>query len=160
MSQYAIADFAESIDRVGLRSEPVRVVAAWGEATGMGGYDDDDRYYGQTEWTGGFVVLLADGGFAYLTGWNDYSGWGCQDGANVAYFDAEPDLATLTQTADPDDDWRNQPVEAGFWDRDPADLNLWLAAGRPDRYSPDNDYEARMAAASSPTMKGQQTPRL
>ena len=31
-------------------------------------------------WTGGFVLKLKDGRFAYLTGWCDYTGWGCQDG--------------------------------------------------------------------------------
>lgn len=70
MSIYTTNDFSESLDcarrdghdsGVGI-GEISRCVAAWGE--------------GDYGWDGGFLVQLADGRFAYISGWNDSTGWG------------------------------------------------------------------------------------
>lgn len=130
MSSYALLDFTESLDIVtqsvtwrregpSLDVLPSRVVAAWGTVP--------DREGGTLgDWSGGFVMELVDGTFAYLEGWCDYSGWGCQDGAEVKR-QAEPfDLEAL-----------KADVAARFhyddvgWDMEPADLNRWLDAAMP-----------------------------
>lgn len=102
MSHYTDYDFAESLRSVGLEPGTVKnVIAAWGE---NGDY---------SEWTGGFLFqLMADGRFAYLSGWCDTTGWGCQDGAEIEYFDTEP---------------IPEELELGKnWDKFPPDLNNWL----------------------------------
>jgi hypothetical protein len=103
---YATYDFTESISRVGLdRAAIERVVAAWGSGDGQGEDAGHCRWAedGVTDWSGGFLMRLRDGRYAYLTGWCDYTGWGCQDGARVEYFDAEPaSLSTLTRFYDPE----------------------------------------------------------
>lgn len=102
---YALDDFTESLHRVGIERTAVRrVVAAWGNGPEF-----------LNEWDGGFLMEMQDARFAYVWGWCDSSGWGCQDNAEVAYFDIQPPLDTLPES------------EAGTdWDHDPADLNLWL----------------------------------
>jgi len=49
-----------------LPSRGVEVVKAHGAEEG----DDWDG------WAGGFVILMADGRYAYCEGWCDYTGWG------------------------------------------------------------------------------------
>lgn len=129
---YATYDFTESLERVGIEPPTIaRVVSAWGKGDGQG---DDAGHYkwaedGVTDWAGGFLMLLNDGRYAYLTGWCDYTGWGCQDGAVVIYFDHEPTVAEM-QDAEANES-KNEPEES-VWDREPADLNRWLAsAARP-----------------------------
>lgn len=102
---YARSDFSESMGRATITPEKIKkVLAAWGEST-----------EGYGEWSGGFLLQLKDSRFAYLTGWCDTTGWGCQDGANIEFFDKKPKVAEC-----------NKDVE---WDKDPADLNKWLAEG-------------------------------
>jgi hypothetical protein len=118
---YATDDFVESIRRVAIRPDEVQsVVAAWGKGDGQG---TDDGHYrwgnSATEWSGGFLMHLKNGRFAYLTGWCDYTGWGCQDGAELSYFDTKPVLDALLKLDDP------APEE---WDHEPADLNRWLSS--------------------------------
>lgn len=48
---------------------PVRLVSGWGD----GGNHTGHEYEG---WTGGFVVELKSGKYAYLQGWTDSTGWG------------------------------------------------------------------------------------
>ena len=47
------------------------------------------------------VVRLRDGRWAAIEGWNDYTGWGCQDGADVRVGFSEEDVIRggLTQEA-------------------------------------------------------------
>lgn len=120
MSAYTTYDFAESVNHYGLSgfepSEIVRVIAAWGNG-------------GPTDWRGGFLLAMRDGRFAYVEGWNDYSGWGCQDGVEVRWFDTEPDRKALF---DGYESWQDRPES---WDEAPADLNLWLERGRPEPYT-------------------------
>lgn len=119
MSSYALDDFRASLDRVDLPSKPVRVVAAWG--------DVPDREGGTLgDWSGGFVLALESKEFAYVTGWCDYSGWGCQDGADVVLSTNEFNLEEIAEAQD-------QPWLAKIkWDMEPIDLNRWLQAGMPD----------------------------
>lgn len=60
-------DFYECLSHAEIRwpSKPIKVKLAWGVAA---------RDY--ADWTGGFVVKLANKQFAYLSGWSDSSGWG------------------------------------------------------------------------------------
>lgn len=127
---YTTDDFEESLGRVTVTARDVaRVIAAWGRGGGMG---TDAGHYrwdsdGATEWAGGFLVSLKDGRFAYITGWCDYTGWGCQDGAACYFFDVLPTLAQMHEAAKDDD----SPAYAE-WDLEPSDLNHWLAAGAKD----------------------------
>lgn len=99
---YTSYDFSESLEHVGIEESNVaRVIAAWG---------DSPEGYGS--WEGGFLMLLENGRYAYLTGWCDTTGWGCQDGADITYFDSAPSLADISEDVD--------------WDIDPSDLNLAL----------------------------------
>ena len=111
---YTRHDFSESMDRATITPEHIaKVIAAWGESDG--------------EWSGGFVLALKDGRFAYLTGWCDTTGWGCRDGASIAYFASCPAYQGFTQ----DDDNSNAGPSAIAWDEAPADLNRWLDEGAP-----------------------------
>lgn len=115
---YALMDFTESLSRVQVAAGDIeKVIAAWG----MGNGGEPDYRHGETgtDWSGGFLMQLKDGRFAYLTGWCDYTGWGCQDGAELTYYDTHPGLPVLAK----DDDGAPHP-EA--WDYAPADLNKWL----------------------------------
>lgn len=110
MGTYTRYDFSESMDRVTITPDKIRsVVAAWGEST-----------EGYGEWSGGFVMALKDGRFAYLTGWCDTTGWGCQDGAEITYYDSLPDYATFTKS------YQDDSIQ---WDVNPRDLNKWLEDG-------------------------------
>lgn len=122
---YHLYDFVESLrggsginhddeHPVMLKAEDVeRVVAAWGHSP-----------EGYGSWEGGFLLRLKDGRHAYLCGWCDTTGWGCQDGSKVTFFDAEPALEGLRETPSytPDE-------PQGDWDLEPTDLNKWLADG-------------------------------
>ena len=110
MSEYSLYDFTESLDR-GFESKdpkPVSFVKAWG------------RQGNCAEWEGGFVLRFGDGTYAYLSGWCDTTGWGCQDGVDVRLADSIEGL--------------DLPVDVE-WDEHPADLNIWLEKGSPDPYS-------------------------
>ena len=124
---YVLSDFVESLrggTGINHREEhPItidpktvkHVHAAWG-------YSPE----GYGSWSGGFLLELTDGRFAYLTGWCDTTGWGCQDGSQVTFFDAKPALELLDKptTKEPYDN-----EAPGEWDIDPADLNKWIADG-------------------------------
>lgn len=121
---YATDDFTESLQRVTLeRAQIKRVVAAWGK--GEGGGEDAGHYRWSQEsasdWSGGFLMELLDGTYAYLTGWCDYTGWGCQDGAKVTTYTTQPTFAALIA----EDEYGHAPSPEE-WDVEPADLNRWL----------------------------------
>lgn len=112
---YTTSDFHETLFNSEISgqidpSKVVRVVAAWGEC-GDG-----------NEWSGGFLLELSNGRFAYIYGWCDYTGWGCQDGATVKYFDAKPELSALPE----------QYQDGVEWDHEPADLNRYAQGGYED----------------------------
>lgn len=99
MMGYALFDLTESLDRVDINEHDVRqVLWAWGENGDL------------AEWSGGFILRMADGRYCEITGFCDTTGWGCQDGANVVYYDADPGKPEDVEDADPN----------------PADLNLYF----------------------------------
>ena len=61
------------------------------------------------EWSGGFVFELEDGRIGHLTGWCDYTGWGCQDGADVTWYKDLSEIKDLDKM-----------------DAKPADLNILI----------------------------------
>lgn len=101
---YDIYDFTESVERSKVEEKDIKHVKA-----AFGGKCCDQC---GSEWSGGFLMELKDGRWLYLTGWCDYTGWGCQDGIEETYFDAEPALDSLKRDSD-----------AEPWDIDPSDLN-------------------------------------
>jgi hypothetical protein len=101
---YCLNDFEESLKRVSLPFRPVRVLKAWGRA-------EVPDVCCHMDWRGGFLMELENGQTVYLYGWCDYTGWGCQDGADL--YDA----------------WPADDEEA--WDLEPADLNRWIENGMP-----------------------------
>lgn len=121
---YATDDFTESLNRVPVPVADIAAVeAAWGHGEGMG---DDAGHFkwsedGASEWSGGFLMRLKDGSYVYVTGWCGYTGWGCQDGAEVHRFAERPTLEVLIGIED------SSAPPAEEWDIDPADLNRWLS---------------------------------
>lgn len=123
---YAIDDFTESIQRIDLQGRTiVRCAAAWGKGDGMGSDAGHYRFStdSATDWGGGFLCQLSDASFVYITGWCDYTGWGCQDGAEIHSFDHSPDFGELIALS-------SGAPEPSEWDIDPADINRWLANQR------------------------------
>jgi len=106
---YCTNDFEESLKQVNLEAKPVRVLKAWGRA-------ESPDVCCHMDWSGGFVMQLDNGRFAYLSGWCDYTGWGCQDGAEVEHAGKLEDLKI--------------PADEK-WDEEPSDLNKWLAEDMP-----------------------------
>lgn len=127
---YALYDFTESLAvcrrehgvAAVQNAELVRCVAAYGD----GGGNDTNDY---EDWYGGFLVELKNGKFAYISGWCDTTGWGCQDGAEVEYFDTKPALESLERSF-----YGDVGGPTSGWDLEPADLNKWIADGCPERY--------------------------
>ena len=105
---YCTNDFEESLKQVPLEAKPIRVLKAWGRA-------EEADVCCHMDWSGGFLMELDNGRFAYLTGWCDYTGWGCQDGADISYGNAPSDFALPEEN----------------WDENPADLNKWIADNMP-----------------------------
>lgn len=108
MSKYAVQDLHHSL-RGGMssdipisREDVVYVVAAWGEK-GTG-----------NQWSGGFLLELSDDPwYAYLSGWCDHTGWGCQSGADLEFYDERPKLYWLER-------------DSKDWDPEPIDLNRYV----------------------------------
>ncbi len=119
---YAVMDLSESLGRVEIGRKDIKTVLfAWGSATGMG--DPKDSRSCVTEWAGGFVLLLKNGRVACLTGWNDYTGWGCQDGAKLLTTD-ELSYRDMVKWS-----WVKKYCEikdVTYPDRKPVDLNRWI----------------------------------
>ena len=121
MSAYSLYDFTESLDRVNLNGlKLVSVIKSWG-------YSPE----GYGSWEGGFVLHFGDGSYAYLSGWCDTTGWGCQDGVDIRFANSLEELAPPTEHRDT---WGGTSVLIE-WDDNPADLNLWIEKGSPDPYS-------------------------
>jgi hypothetical protein len=103
---YELYDFAETLNGQQIAPEQVaKVHAAWGIS---GDY---------AEWSGGFIIELKDGRFAYISGWCDTTGWGCQDGTEIQWHDKLPDWTVI----------RQEYSDADLpWDVEPADLNRFV----------------------------------
>ena len=116
---YSGFDFTESLSRAQVEcgfgfGDVARVIAAHGGSS-----------EGWGEWSGGFVLALKDGRYAYLSGWCDTTGWGCQDGISCEFYEKLPDWRALADVSD-GLDANGDPLG---WDEDPADLNGMLAQG-------------------------------
>lgn len=126
---YATDDFTESLSRVPVEiGDIARVVAAWGHGEGMG---EDAGHYrwsaeGASEWSGGFLCEMKGGGFVYIFGWCDYTGWGCQDGAYVCRFSTRPTYDEIAAAAKAEYEYHDGLPPEAEWDVEPADLNRWL----------------------------------
>ncbi|MBI2064922.1 MAG: hypothetical protein HYT62_02625 [Candidatus Yanofskybacteria bacterium] len=121
MSEYSLYDFTESMGQVDLSGlKLVSVIKAWG-------YSPE----GYGSWEGGFVLHFGDGRYAYLSGWCDTTGWGCQDGVDIRFADSIEELALPTEYGN---SWTDSKGLIA-WDLYPADLNLWIEKGSPDPYS-------------------------
>lgn len=110
---YSTYDFTESVDRAQAEygfalADIAEVVAAHGGSSEGGG-----------EWSGGFLLRLKDERYAYLSGWCDYTGWGCQDGIDCTFFTERPELISLADIREGTDD----DGESWGWDENPEDLN-------------------------------------
>ncbi len=123
MSSYSRYDFAETCGALAKDEKPVYVLAAWGA---QGDY---------SEWTGGFFLQTSAGRYAYVWGWCDTTGWGCQDGVYVKYYEGVPAVEQLV--ADHKTEWPqeyNAPPSHERWDLEPSDLNKWIADGMRSPY--------------------------
>lgn len=99
-SEYGLYDFTESLKIADIKPEDVEeVLSAYGGSDEGGG-----------SWNGGFILKMKDGRYAHVSGWCDYTGWGCQDGAEVEFSDKP---ITVVET--------EYELDEG-----PIDLNKWL----------------------------------
>lgn len=118
---YDLYDFTESMTQVDVN--PGNVAAC------ILGFGDSPEGY--ASWEGGFLLHMKAGEpYALVTGWCDTTGWGCQDGAQVDYFDHEPTLDEIRAA------WTaawggNAPLDDP--DEMPTDVNRYLA-GEIDRW--------------------------
>lgn len=107
-TEYALYDFTETISGENIKPEDIsKVVKAWGNGIG-------------TEWSGGFVLKLKKGGYCYVTGWNDYTGWGCQDGTEITYGKTLKDL-----NLPKDQKMESNPIDLNLWIKDPNRKQGW-----------------------------------
>lgn len=112
MSTYGTFDLSESLNQVTFGREEIETVHyAWGYSPEGGG-----------SWEGGFIMELKDGRFATLTGWCDYTGWGCQDGVEVKFHESLPEAPGSFVS----DSWSDPPNQNVDVDHLPADLNRWV----------------------------------
>jgi hypothetical protein len=114
---YDLYDFTESLRIAGVEPQRVaHVTLAFGESP-----------EGYGSWEGGFVCHTRSGKpWVFVFGWCDTTGWGCQDGAWVYEFDAEPTEEQVRQA------WSEAMgggIDPEMWaqaDRDPIDLKRYL----------------------------------
>lgn len=124
MSAYTLYDYTETLRAAAIDAASIeRVVAAWGSQGCM------------SEWEGGFILKAKDGRWGYVWGWCDTTGWGCQDGATVEWYDAEPDR-TIKRGTPQHMGGYIEALSGGDpkkfeheWDESPEDLNRWHANG-------------------------------
>lgn len=101
---YCTYDFTESMRIAGVKLEDVEhVLAGWGNVDAEGACCEECG----GEWSGGFIFQTTDGRVGKVEGWCDYTGWGCQDGADVEWMEPGAGLFPIPNGAD----------------IDPADLN-------------------------------------
>jgi hypothetical protein len=113
---YTTYDLSESLQRVSIaRDDIASVRAAWGYSP--------ERY---GSWTGGFLLAMKDGSFAYVSGWCDTTGWGCQDGADVERFAEMPKLEALDSKVGSPKGRFDDEAPPAEWDIEPADLNRYV----------------------------------
>lgn len=116
---YALEDFIATVLRSPISKDIMkRVLYAWGDT------NEDSK----TELCFGAIIQLKDKKIIYITGWNDYTGWGCQDGVSL-YYDSSWFYFEKELFPTPDkiiDRFGKMDFEKIVWDEDPIDLNKWL----------------------------------
>lgn len=107
---YTIYDFSESVAQMAkVPQDDGRFITL----TDISGCVAAHGEYGDcAEWNGGFLLRLKDGRHMYLTGWCDTTGWGCQDGIELRFVEANVSLKDMDPNAD--------------WDMVPADINRYI----------------------------------
>ncbi len=112
---WSLSDFSETVghyDNNKIKKEDIEeVLCAWGSTPNDDGGGNQSDGFG-TEWSGGFVLKLKNGKYAYITGWNDYTGWGCQDGIEIRIADSFEGLEL--------------PEDYKEWEEKPKILNDWI----------------------------------
>lgn len=126
---YTVEDFEETLKRTPFRKEDVKeVLASWGNTNGV------SKERGGSDLVFGVLIWLKSRHVVYIRGWNDYTGWGCQDGvyffsAHVWYTQGSTSVVEALER-----DILNIFPEKDFssiiWDNEPADLSLWLKTER------------------------------
>lgn len=118
---YDLYDFTESLSVAGVPQQRIAHCEwAFGE---QGDY---------AEWEGGFVCHARSGKpWVFVFGWCDTTGWGCQDGAYVAEFDARPSFDECERAWTEAGLGTDMPWSGG--DEHPTDINR-LLVGELDRW--------------------------
>lgn len=122
-SEYTVYDFVESVDASRrdkgeispLMEDISRVLYAHGVTGDV------------NEWNGGFCCELKDGSIAYIWGWCDTTGWGCQDGGGVETFRTIYEfLAYVARERTKFQGHYTSCPHIQEWDVEPEDLNRYL----------------------------------
>ena len=112
MSAYDLYDFIESAKIAGVMEHAIeKALAGWGYSPEGGG-----------SWNGGFLLKLKNDSYAYIHGWCDYTGWGCQDGSEVHFFSEEPNKEALEKLSH---EYFYAVEERIDWD-EPINVNRYL----------------------------------
>lgn len=133
---YSLKDVVATLLRVPfIRKDDIsEVVSVWGHTNGS------SKEESGTELKLGILLKLKfEHGtchYVYLEGWNDYTGWGCQDGVNVysrkSWFDDEytkTDVEKEIIEMDKFDDfnsirWENRPVDVDRWLKGETEVDI------------------------------------
>jgi hypothetical protein len=111
---FSIYDFQETLKGESIeRTDIKKIIEAYG-VTEPACCDDCGG-----EWAGGFLLHMKSGKYIFVTGWCDYTGWGCQDGTQKTEFDTKPKLKDLS----------NGYGSTKEWETVLPDLNHWVRTG-------------------------------
>lgn len=72
-----------ALSEAGVDLNDVREIVHYWSRADIEGWDGDEVKY---------VITLTDGRWVFVEGWCDYTGWGCQDGADAYYASSEEEL--------------------------------------------------------------------
>lgn len=135
MNYYSVKDLSETLRRVRIKRDEVKkVLFAWGDTwipeSGING-DTYDQIKGENHWEGGFILELNNGEVICISGYNDFTGWGCMDYVMLQkYNNTKTDNTWNVYKKMFQIEWKeykdankNKKIEA---DKDPVDLNRWI----------------------------------
>ncbi len=126
---YALDDFVATVLHCPIGKDKMKkVLWAWGHTNGS------SKENSGSELLFGAIVELKDGKVLYICGWNDYTGWGCQDNVRL-YFDS----SWFVSQAGNFSEFMKKEIIKNFekidkyfdfdtveWEKEPVDLNRWL----------------------------------
>lgn len=87
-------DFNECLKYAPFKKEEVEEIIA----CSPGGADGESWHY---------IVLLKKGRYGYVTGWCDYTGWGCREGGNGSIHGTAQEAVDQTKSST----WDDRPEE-------------------------------------------------